>query len=701
VTTPADELRNESASLASAKRINPICDEFERAWREGQRPEIQQYLDRVPSSMTWTLLQELIKLDLFYRSGRTVEDTIILDEYAGRFSVFADRIRGLFLPNHPEVPSSIPSSAPGDDARPRRELRGPARTFSVGSRSLSHLGKYELLEEVGKGGMGIVFKARQPGLDRDVALKVLLELTPDRVERFKREWRIAGKLVHHAIVQAYDADNDDGIPYLVMEFVEGVDLRQLSSHCGELLLADACELIRQAALGLQYAHTQGLVHRDIKPSNLMLSNEGGVKVLDLGLARLRTETGPVGVATHSGALLGTFAYMAPEQATDPRKADIRADVYSLGCTLFKLLTTRSTFGSRDCSVPQLLVAHRSDPIPDIRLIRPDVPNELARIITLMLAKAPEDRPQSPGDVAQLLSPFTADCNLAELAVIARTAVLQSLGIVADNKHKMIAAVEVAPTRSYVYLPDSTLPAGPGAGQTQAPRVAPEIPGRAHGSLISQGSDFVGRHRQWLAAGVLILVGVFAVGAWWHFTRRSIPLLDRSAFDLALKSDGWIYGTDGVRSPNGPGAWIRVSGPLPAEFKLQILVEHQQDGHRYSMVNISQENPFVICVTADTGDVAGNQADSHLRAEPPKLFVSNWGDLADNTSRQFLLSVGPHGIELKKNGKVEIDWREGFVKAVDWPDTDLPKVPKEKEHGFYLHTSNSSFRFRCFREPVDR
>jgi serine/threonine protein kinase len=203
------------------------------------------------------------------------------------------------------------------------------------------LGEYQLLEELGRGGMGRVYKALHTKLDRVVAVKVLPRGRggdQKAIVRFEREMKAVGRLAHPNIVQAYDAREIDDTPVLVMEFVDGLDLAKIVRRVGSVPIAEACELVRQTAFALQCAYEHGLVHRDIKPSNIMLARSGEVKLLDLGLARFYAEGGtgisPVSVGeemTSAGQAMGTADYMAPEQTSDSRKVDIRADLYSLGC----------------------------------------------------------------------------------------------------------------------------------------------------------------------------------------------------------------------------------------------------------------------------------------------------------------------------------------------------------------------------------
>ena len=267
--------------------------------------------------------------------------------------------------------------------------------------------------------MGHVYRALQTKLDRVVALKVLATgRAHDRraITRFEREMKAIGRLEHPHIVRAHDAREIDGNPVLVMEYVEGLDLSRLLRTCGRVKVADACELVRQAAIGLQYAHENGLVHRDIKPSNLMLTPQGQVKLLDLGLARLQTAPAPSDELTGAGQPMGTADYIAPEQVSDSRAVDIRADIYSLGCTLYKLLTGRAPFADSDArGTFDILTAHVNTPAPTIRQFDATLPDQLVGLLDRMLAKSPDDRPATPGDVATSLASFCGGSDLVALA----------------------------------------------------------------------------------------------------------------------------------------------------------------------------------------------------------------------------------------------------------------------------------------------
>jgi serine/threonine protein kinase len=278
-------------------------------------------------------------------------------------------------------------------------LKGKFRGFSIG--------KYRVLDRLGAGGMGQVFLCEHPHLRRRAAVKVLptdRAGDPALLGRFIREARAAAALDHPNIVRAFDVDEDRGLNYLVMEYVDGIDLYQLVKRDGPLPVEKACEYMRQGALGLQHAHESGLIHRDIKPSNFLVDKVGVVKLLDLGLARF-AEEGPDHLTQRydNNNVLGTADYVAPEQTRDSHEVDQRCDIYALGGTLYFLLSGLAPFP--DGSPADKMIAHRMrKPIP-VRQYRPDVPPGLALVLEKMMAKNPDERYASAADVAAALAPW--------------------------------------------------------------------------------------------------------------------------------------------------------------------------------------------------------------------------------------------------------------------------------------------------------
>jgi WD40 repeat protein len=271
--------------------------------------------------------------------------------------------------------------------------------------------RYRVLRLLGAGGMGAVYLAEHRVMRRLVALKVIncayMTSAPAR-ERFRREVRAAARLSHPNVVTTHDAEDAGETHFLVMEYVEGTDLGRLVQERGPLPVDRACEYVRQAALGLQHAFEQGMVHRDLKPHNLMLTPDGRVKILDFGLAYFASEAA-AGV-TGTGLVLGTADYIAPEQADNPHKADIRSDIYSLGCTLYQLLAGRPPFPT---GTPlQKLMAHVNKNAQPLTQLRDDLPEGLMLVLERMMAKHPKQRYQTPAEVALALEPFSVATALA-------------------------------------------------------------------------------------------------------------------------------------------------------------------------------------------------------------------------------------------------------------------------------------------------
>ena len=260
-------------------------------------------------------------------------------------------------------------------------------------------GRYLLEQELGRGGMAAVHLARDVELDRLVAVKILaLHLADDEGfrRRFVREARLAARLAHPNVVRVFDAGEDDGRPFIVMEYVPGVTLADELARVGRLTPAATVDLALQACAGLEDAHQAGLVHRDVKPGNLLLREDGVLKIADFGIARAAETT----QLTQVGSVLGTAAYLSPEQATGDR-VTAAADIYSLGVVLYELLTGRTPFAFE--TLAELLVKQREAPVPPVREHDPDVPEALEAAVMRCLARNPAYRPASAAHLAHELA----------------------------------------------------------------------------------------------------------------------------------------------------------------------------------------------------------------------------------------------------------------------------------------------------------
>jgi len=262
------------------------------------------------------------------------------------------------------------------------------------------LGNYELLQRIGRGASGAVYRARHIRLNKIVAVKVLDPACANNLESFVQEIETIGSLTHPHVVRATDAGEASGLHYLVMEFIDGVDAGRLLHHHENLPVADACEIVRQAAIGLQFLHDQSLIHRDIKPSNLLVTASGQIKLLDLGIATRSNDLAEVATSEQLSPIepQGTLAYMAPEQITAAGKVDTSSDLYSLGCTLFKLLVGTSP----------------TQPVPALAELRSDVPRSVDRLLQRLLEPEPKDRPESPNEVIEALHKPARSANLPQL-----------------------------------------------------------------------------------------------------------------------------------------------------------------------------------------------------------------------------------------------------------------------------------------------
>ena len=333
-----------------------------------------------------------------------VESVVKQLEDSGIIARKARRIR----PAHGSSQGRRRTAAGTVSPKPAHEVSSPE--LPQGRAKSLILGGYTILDRIGSGGMGQVFKAEHHRMKRLVAIKTLpakLMKDPAAVARFQREVEAAAKLRHPNIVAADDADEANGVHFLVMEYVDGRDLASLVKKHGPLPIPLAIDYILQAARGLEYAHSEGVIHRDIKPANLLVDKKSIVKILDMGLARIEAdrEAATQAELTADGTVMGTVDYMAPEQAVSTRNVDARADIYSLGCTLCYLLTGKPTYCGE--SLMQRMLAHRESPIPSLHALRSEIPEQLDVIFARMVAKRAEDRYQTMSEVVAELEPFAS------------------------------------------------------------------------------------------------------------------------------------------------------------------------------------------------------------------------------------------------------------------------------------------------------
>ncbi len=381
------------------------------------------------------------------------------------------------------------------------------------------LGQYRILEELGRGGMGRVYRAVHERMGRKVALKVLsphLMRSPKAQALFEREVRAISRLSHPNIVTAFDANVFEGRHFLVLELVDGPTLSQFLGKQGALNVDQSLEYAKQAALGLAHAHKRGLVHRDIKPGNLLISLEdhegkkvpGPVKISDFGLARLRDSTAGSAEESSLGveqqSVTGTPDYISPEQARDVHLADIRSDIYSLGCTLYQCLTAKPPFAG---NIIEKLIKHASESPQNPKLVMPDIPDSVVLLLGRMMAKLPDQRFQTPEEV------------VAEIERIQ-----DSLGPEGSGQWVSAEAVfpggEYGPHDTTLFEDPLSLPTETFSGladPTQAPGLIPLILPKP------QPDSKKGSYRVGLALGIAVGLFIFLAAVFWLFGPRLSPL----------------------------------------------------------------------------------------------------------------------------------------------------------------------------------
>ena len=362
-----------------------------------------------------------------------------------------------------ELPTVItPRQSPPGDTSPSESV---SRILHGRILPGERLGHFELLEFVGGGGMGKVFRARDTRLARIVALKILSPehaADAETVLRFQNEAQSAARLDHENIARVYYVGEDRGLHFIVFEFIEGTNVRDMVANRGPLPLAEAVSYTLQVAEALTHASERNVVHRDIKPSNLLITPGGQAKLIDMGLARLREVDSPTDL-TASGVTLGTFDYISPEQARDPRNANVRSDIYSLGCTFFYMLAGRPPFVGG--TMLQKLLQHQGDQPPEVRQFRSDVPEEVNRILRRMLAKDPAHRYATATELVSDLLAVARAAGLRPAVSNGRRWTVPARPSVPYFYRHLPWVVSVVALLAIVFVLDHLWPYLPGPGQT--------------------------------------------------------------------------------------------------------------------------------------------------------------------------------------------------------------------------------------------
>lgn len=617
------------------RRVDAICDYFEhQLYIEGQ-PRIEELLGGFDEPERSVLLRELLLLELETCLSRDTSPN--RESYIKRFPGHERLVREVFECLFPSPPAARPDT--------------PARECEA---IWPNIPNYQILRRLGAGGMGEVFEAIHTKLGTRVAMKVLKANLVSDLEaeaRFEREMRVIGTLSHPNIISARDAGQAGDHHYLVMEYVEGLDLEALVKRLGTLPVPEACEIARSVALALEHADQHRLVHRDIKPKNVLLgrcvpnASEVEVKVVDFGLASLRGYAALRDPKFQYARVAGTFAYMAPEQYWE-QTSDVRSDIYSLGCTLYCLLLGRPPFTRPQYQdYHQVMEAHRSVSVAPFRKLRPDVSETLEQLVLTMIAKAPENRVQTPSQLAEALLPFTAGRDLQGL--LARAEAFQPVGQGArfvlpelapsttdESKHtarqregeleETLAWELPGPTPDFsAGVPDTSLtsPIEP-PHESTAPTPGPESARRSR--WRPRRLDLAGIA---VVAAVVLMLGV----AWWSLRASSPSHVDLLAL-VDLSSHGiqgdWTFDGRTLVSPQEPDALLQLpwpaaaaaTDPPPEQYQLQIEVEHAS-GARFLAVGLvwrGQADLIVLDALVIAGPGARERPSYDAASIPPSF-----------------------------------------------------------------------------------
>lgn len=563
-------------------------------------------------------------------------------------------------------------------------LRGETRKLTRGD--------YVILERIGAGGMGEVLKARHRRLKRVVALKVLAPSAVESeaaIKRFLREVEAVARLNHPNIVTAFDAQLEEGVPYLVMEFVEGSDLSRLVKNHGPLPVERAVDYVLQAARGLEHAHAQGVIHRDIKPANLLLAigqadkqsaesfPAGVVKILDMGLARFHEAAArETAGLTNTGSVMGTVDYMSPEQAIDTKSADQRSDIYSLGCTLWFLLTARPLY--QGDTLMNRMLAHRDAPIPSLTAVRSDCPQPLESLFRRMVAKSVADRPQSMTEAVRELERVLA--SRAPAPVSSRPAV-NSIASAGGSRPQ----VAVVPATEDPAIEATHAGERQTEHETVAGTVFEDLGDAVHQRRSSLRSKRGAAGRRWLLFGALG-VSLMAGAAIWPLIKEKPKRIDsgsvakpdqkpssesaaatdeRKSIDLlqfvdyerdAVGNADWqseekvlVYPDQAFQKSHGPGHFVyeRLQIPyrLPREYILDLELERMHVEGEFSIGLSAGRTQFAIVLDRRVGDRTFNGFD-YLDGLP-----AHENPLADSTRLLALRRPCSIRITVKKSSVV--------------------------------------------------
>ncbi len=586
------------------------------------------------------------------------------------------------------------------------------------------VGNYLILEKLGQGGMGVVFKARHRRLGRIGALKILppsFARDRDAVLRFRREVEAAGRLAHPNLVAAQDADEDRGVHFLVMDYVEGRDLDRVVRDRGPMAVTQAIDCLMQAARGLDAAHAQGIIHRDIKPGNLMLDNGGTVRVLDLGLARIVDAANPfsksaAGRLTQSGMYMGTVDFMAPEQAEDSHRVDHRADVYSLGCTFYYLLTGSVPFSGD--SVLKRLMAHMERPAPSLLIVRPDVSLALDAAYLKMMAKSPHDRPASMAEVISLLEACTTTVAEAKAAAVVLPETKRELKVFDETPLKRAAAPRTKVEASIFARPkeaagllgnddlsleDLVMDVRPGPPPTPLPAgtkpaAGSVLPLKRMSSTGSRGRSSR-RGLIFLALAAPVVLGAVFVGlAMFRGPARENGPAPAPADTLAAAQPPDPTETTAPAVPPEPAPDIRAIRPAPAAPP-PAASHPREDLKRVEVSGIPQQQATVQSLLNGTdldGWVVDGGSGNNWRVENGELVVTGSGDyrklgwlLSDRSFSDFTLRLE---FQLSKGANSGVALR---AKAGDrvaglpvHPEVSILDYDKRLEETGTFHWSNS-------------